>query len=221
MSEHTHGKSELFGDTNASDGVTVPAEDTNTDPKLPESNLGQRSRDHQIKIWADKLESGETTADAMPENLEWLKELALEEVSNRSKAKDIDARVEAKLAERERVAAKKSSENKFEEQKAQLSQLDLTDSDKALLDATYKRLMTRGLSRADALEEAISTFDTLSKAGQYALDQQKKRMNIPLVSKAVETEGPGIDSEDFHKKGDATSRVAAYEAEIRSKGAFR
>lgn len=220
MSDQTQQDADLslFGDSTPADGVTEPTANTNSDSTSP--NLGAINREKQVKTWSDRIESGEATLESLPQNLGWLKPLVQDEVAKRTRTQDVDALVEAKLAEREARQRQQAEAQRFETLKSEVATLELEDTDKQILETSFKRLVTRGLSKADALEEAMSTFKVIAKSGEIAKTELKKAMNIPTVNKQVKDSIPEVGSPEFAKWGDSKSRVEQME-KIRLQGGMK
>lgn len=220
MSEQTQNAGDsIFADVNTkvADGLTESAEDTNSEPK-PKTDLGAVNRAKQIKVWADRIELGEATLETLPSNMSWLKPLVEDEVNSRTKSKDLDAIVEAKLAEKEAALRAKSEAQKFEELKAKANSLDLDQGSKILIQKAVDRFRAKGMTPANALEEALNLYEITNQSGDVAVQELKKRMKVPLVNQAVSDTEPEYGTEEFIRKGDSKSRIAAMESILRGGG---
>ena len=219
MSEQTQNQDDsIFADENiqASDELTESAEDTYVNQSQPD--LGAINRAKQVKTWADRIESGEADLNRLPTNLQWLKPLVEDEVNNRTKSKDVGAIVQAELA---RVRAEENSRAqnaKFADLRKKANSLDVDDSTKLMIEEGYKRFVAKGLSKADALEEALNTYEIVSKSGDVAVNELKKRMQVPLVTKQVKDSAPEYGTDEFINHGTAKDRVAAMEAMLKAGG---
>lgn len=220
MSDNTQGDSDLsiFGDTTSSDGATEPTEDTNSEPKSKETDLAVFNKEHQIKVWSDRLEKGDKTLDDLPKNLKWLEKEVVKELEKRQKSNDIDARVEAKLAAKEKERQAREDAARFEELKAKANAMEIDPENKLLIEAKVKKLVADGLSQAKALEHALEIYEVIAKSGEIAVSELKKRMQIPTTSKSAGQDKPDVSSEDFYKQGNSKTRVEEYERIIREGG---
>lgn len=220
MTDSTQNEAELsiFGDSDSdsTDEGTASGSTTGDNPTKPD--LGAINRERQIKVWADRVEQGEVSLDELPKNLGWLKPFVSDEVGRRVRSQDIDALVEQKLAERQAKEAKARAEERFAELKAKAANLDVDDSTKELIEVSFARLVRKGLSKADALEEALSTYEVVAKSGDEAVNQLKKAMKIPTTTTTTKNTEPEYGSEDFHKSGDSKSRVEKMEAILKASG---
>jgi len=219
MSEQAQKETEhpIFADdSNPTEVVTDPEKDTKGEPS---QNPDARSlnRDRQVKSWSERIEKGEVSLDSIPDDMSWLKPLVKQELDDRSKRSDIEAIVKERIAAEKAEEAQKAQVKKAKDLKEKLKNLDLSDSDKKLMIGQYERFREKGMSEADALEEAMNVYDTLAKAGDKALSQMKEDMKIPATNKNVETE-PEFGTEAFSKKGTSKDRVQKMEALLRANG---
>lgn len=219
MSEQTQkAADQKIFDSKPSDGLTAPTEDTlKSEPKL-NTDSGTINRERQIKVYADRLESGELTVETIPENMKWVAPLAEQEIDRRRREGDVDALVEAKLAKLQQEQTRKAQQTKFAELKQKANSMDLEDSDKLMIEEAVQRFRSKGMSQADALEEALSTYEIVSKSGESAVTELKNRMNIPLKTKAVQDDEPEYGTEEFFAKGDSKSRIEKLEKIRQSTG---
>lgn len=220
MTDSTQNDAELsiFEDDNSDSTDEGTAGGSTASDNSTKPDLGAINRERQIKVWADRVEKGEVTLDELPKNLGWLKPFVNDEVGRRARAQDIDALVEQKLAERQAKEAKAKAEARFAELKAKAANLDVDQSTKDLIELSFARLVRKGLSKADALEEALSTYEVVAKSGDEALNQLKKAMKIPTVTTNAKSTEPEYGSEDFFKTGDSKSRVEKMEALLKNAG---
>jgi hypothetical protein len=205
---------DLFKDNDSlgSESLTDPATDTAKEGEQKQKpDLGSLNRAKQVNVWAERIEKGEASFDSIPEDQEWLKSLVEDEVKERAKRSDIDSIVRQRLEEERKAEARKAQSQKYEALKKDLQTADLTDSDKQLIAAKYDSLKAKGLSNADALEEALDVYKVISKSGEDALSQMKEDMQIPLYTAPVEDKEPEYGTEDFFQKGDAQDRVERME----------
>lgn len=220
MSDQKQGDSDSIFDiednTIANDLVTESGASSKAD-ETPKADMAIRNRNQQIKVWADRVEKGEVELNALPANLKWLKPFVEDEVNARFQSRDIDTLVEQKLARARAEERSKSEAKRFELLKAQANSIDADDSTKRAIQAKFEHYRGKGMSNADALEEALSTYETILKAGENATDEMKKRMQIPTKNKPVNDNVPAFGTEEFNRHGDSKSRVAEMEKLLRGR----
>lgn len=212
MSDQTQGAVEqIFANETPPEGVTAPAETTLKSESTQKPDLGAINRERQIKVWADRVEKGEVSVEELPEGQEWLRPLVAQELQSRASANDIDAIVERKLAEAERKRLMAEEEARFTRLQKKAQELDIESSDKQLIQDGYARLVKKGMSHADALEESLAIFEALQKGGEATIQEMKKRMEIPTQTKKVDDSEPEFGTEEFTKKGTSAERMAKME----------
>jgi len=193
----SHEEGELFTDTDQADDTTPGASDTDSadlltdegeqeqgaaDIDLEDSDSEQESgktskaevnKLKQVNAWVKKIEEGVADLDELPKNLGWLK-------------KDIEARLEVKPDVKEIVRqelAQEKASMKFELMKENLQDIDLTPTQKEKLEASFKKLRSKGLDKVDSLEAAMEIAGVDFEAS--AIDSRRRRMALPKPGKGA------------------------------------
>lgn len=190
----SHEEGELFTDTDQTDDTTPGASDTDEADYLTEgseqeqgatelaleddseevsgkSSKAEENKLKQVNAWVKKIETGSADLADLPKNLGWLKN-------------DIEARLEVKPDVKEIVRQELAQEKalmKFEILKENLQDVELSADKKEKLEASFKKLRSKGLDKVDALEAAMEIAGVDFEAS--AIDSRRRRMALPKPGK--------------------------------------
>jgi hypothetical protein len=215
-------KEKIFEDSAPAEDHADLADDTaKSEPSEPKSDLkqGQRplelkekaeepskamvERQKQVDAWTIKIIKGEASLDSLEGNLQWLYLPVKRQLDSLDKAPEIDELLDKKLAEKE-------DQREFNALKDQLKSVQLTNAQRAELEAEYGDLRGAGMAKSKALTKAI-------KLAGIKLDNStselRKRMALPEAGyyRAEDEEGAADDLEKIVKIKDPQKRLAQLE----------
>jgi len=213
--DETEKKIEVKDNEN-SDNLTETPKVT-TGEQEASNKLSLKNRDKQLEVWADRVEKGEVNLSELPKNLNWLKPLIEEEIATRVNKQDVDALVEAKINQIRESEAKIEQEKRFDSLKSKANSAEFSAETKALIQEGFTRLVSKGMTEADALEESLNIYDIVNQSGEIAVKELQKRMNIPTQNQP-KPENIQFGDDNFSKQGDSKSRVEKMENQLRQSG---
>jgi hypothetical protein len=168
--------SELDGEESDSD-LDIDKElsdDTSDDDKV---SVAKEQRQKQVTAWKKKFESGEVKKEDLPK---WV----AAEIDYEAEEPDIDARIDAKVAEKLKLT---QDSQKYEGLKTQLKSLKLTASQTTKLIDRFKGLKSK-LPKGDALEIAI-------EAAGVKLTTRKAPAGSGVIKHSTQNPDGGIPSD--------------------------
>jgi hypothetical protein len=148
--------SEQNADSNSTED-TAPEEASNGEGSESESQQelatakGELNRQKQIDVWTARVKSGEADINALPKDLQWLKAPISKRLDS-EKAPDIEKVIERKLQEKEEA-------KQYDTLKSQMQKMKLGKTQKDIISAEFKDLLSSGLPRHKALEKALKIAD--------------------------------------------------------------
>lgn len=224
MSDTTHAEDELFADTEGDDSVKDAASTTEEDelfadtPK-DEENAQDKSaaaRKIQAKALVGKVIAGKKSLDDIAKDTPWLLKDVESEMDSIAKqhsgldAAQIDELLEKKLKERELQNHAAQEDKRFNEIKAEMGKLPLTQAQKAKISQQYDALRPAieagALSKATVLETALQsagvdlshTYEARRGAlkvpslGGYEADNQPSDVDSLMSGKVLENDAATI-----------------------------
>lgn len=224
MSDTTHAEDELFTDTEGDDSVKDAASTTEEDELFTDTSKDEESaqdksaaaRKIQAKALVGKVISGKKSLDDVAKDTPWLLKDVESEMDSLAKqhsgldAEQIDQLLETKLRERDLQSLAAQEAKRFDEIKAAMSKLPLTQAQKAKIsqqfDALRPAIDAKVLSKATVLETALQsagvdlnqTFEARRGAlkvpslGGYESDSQPSDMDALLSGKVLENDAATI-----------------------------
>jgi|TARA_Y100000310_G_scaffold157840_2_gene157288 hypothetical protein len=156
----------------------------------------ERKRAEQVNSFFKKIVSGKMSINDLPRHQQWLRPMIEERLVEQaekekvSKELDLDALVEAKLAEKE-------DERDFVNLKATLNSMRLTEKQTAEIEAEFRDLRKLGVPRTKSLQKAMQLAGVKDENPRY------QNMAIPHAGGAVSTN----DSGDWRKNLNREERL--------------
>lgn len=156
----------------------------------------ERKKAEQVSAFFKKIVSGKMSIDDLPKHQQWLRPMIEERLVDQaekekvSKELDLDALLEAKLAEKE-------DERDFINLKASVGSMKLSERQVAEIEAEFRELRTLGVSKTKALQKAMQLAGVKNENPRY------QNMAIPQAGGAVSTN----DSDDWRKNLSREERI--------------
>ena len=188
--------------------------------KSTRSTVSASQKAKQIDAWTQKILDGEKDLNDLPPSQKWIKPFIEQNLQEIRSNQDVEALVERKLAEKELVAEQLELERKFLDAVQSVKEMDLDNSEKAILAKKYKGLQSVGVPREVALTEALDYVKLYKDMDDSNKRNLRKAMSIPRLTPR-KTDEPGkmdLNDPNFAKRGTAQDRVAMYENRLKQAG---
>lgn len=202
-----------FLDEGKSEGE--PKQDKSTGTTLSVSEKAK-----QIDAWTLKILKGEKSLDDLPPAQKWLEPMLKENLKEFRSRQDVESIVKQQLQEEKLKEELIGKEKEYLSLVTQVTEMDLSNEEKAVLSKKYKGLKAKGISKEVALSEAVDYLSLYRDMDDSRRSKLRKAMSIPRppADKVKEPAKLDLDDPNFSKQGNSQSRVDMYEARLKSKG---
>lgn len=202
MAEATTTSEELFTSTDAEGGSpnVSTTEINNEDLNLSEENQAsqetetssqEEAKQAQINAFYKKVKTGDLSLDEIPSRQEWMKpfiEARLEsETAKSNKAEVLDSKGQLK-----QLLAEERAEQSFQDLKSDIDNAELTQDQKAAIEAEFADLRADGVSRHKALEKALRLAGVKAESRRNAM--------VPPKPNTVSNSNEEITASNFRDK---------------------